>query len=88
MSNAVGKIDVQFEHTRDFYCVFSSGTWSVDFSTMHEAGQYMGLYEVTPSAEEQTLETINKRMSDNVTVHATPYSEASNEAGGYTVTIL
>lgn len=49
---------------------------------------YDGVYEVTPTAREQILHTINKKMEDNVTVHKTPYSEVSNEYGGYTVTIL
>lgn len=49
---------------------------------------YDGVYEVTPTAREQILHTINKKMEDNVTIHKTPYSEVSNEYGGYTVTIL
>ena len=88
MSSTRGKIDVSFNASADFYVAFKTGSFSVDFSSMHEAGEYMGLYTVTPSDQEQTLQTVNKRMSDNVTVHATPYHEASNEGGGYTVTIL
>ena len=49
---------------------------------------YDGVYEVTPTANEQILHTINKKMEDNVTVHATPYSQVINDCGGYTVTIL
>lgn len=49
---------------------------------------YDGVYEVTPTAREQILHTINKKMEDNVTVHATPYSQVINDYGGYTVTIL
>lgn len=49
---------------------------------------YDGVYEVTPTAREQILHTINKKMEDNVTVHATPYSQVINDDGGYTVTIL
>lgn len=49
---------------------------------------YDGVYEVTPTAREQILHTINKKMEDNVTVHATPYSQVMNDDGGYTVTIL
>lgn len=33
---------------------------------------YTGAYEVTPSAETQTLETKNKRMTDNVTITPIP----------------
>lgn len=50
--------------------------------------RYDGAYEVTPSKDEELLETKNKKLIDNVTVHAVPYSEVSNESGGYTVTIL
>lgn len=49
---------------------------------------YDGAYEVTPTAREQILHTKHKKMEDDVTVHKTPYSEVSNEYGGYTVTIL
>lgn len=33
---------------------------------------YTGAYEVTPSAETQTLETENKRMTGNVTINPIP----------------
>lgn len=33
---------------------------------------YTGAYEVTPSQETQTLETYNKRMTDNVTINPIP----------------
>lgn len=49
---------------------------------------YDGVYEVIPNLSEQILNTTNKKMKDDVTIHATPYSEASNDAGGYTLTIL
>jgi hypothetical protein len=48
---------------------------------------YEGDYEVTPNTEEQTLPTSDKRMEDDVTVHAIPYYETTNESGGYTVII-
>lgn len=49
---------------------------------------YDGAYEVIPNLFEQTLVTNNKKMKNDVTIHATPYSEVSNDAGGYTLTIL
>jgi len=49
---------------------------------------YDGEYEVTPSSKEQVLNTMQKMLVDNVTVHSTPYSEVSNPYGGTTVTIL
>lgn len=33
---------------------------------------YTGAYEITPSAETQTLETLNLRMTDNVTINPIP----------------
>lgn len=48
---------------------------------------YEGPYQVTPDVEEQTLETADMAMRDDVTVHEIPYAVASNEAGGLTVSI-
>lgn len=48
---------------------------------------YEGAYEVTPKITEQTLETADKVMRTDVTVHEVPYSEVRNEAGGLTVNI-
>ena len=49
--------------------------------------RYNGEYEVTPKFEEQTLETKDKIMSENVTIHKIPRYDVSNEAGGKTVYI-
>ena len=48
---------------------------------------YTGDYVVTPSTEEQTLNTKNHMMNDNVLVEEIPYFETTNESGGYTVII-
>lgn len=48
---------------------------------------YTGEYVVTPSTQEQNLETKNKVMSDNVKIEEIPYYETSNPSGGYTVII-
>ena len=48
---------------------------------------YHGSYEVTPMVIEQSLETNNKIMDDDVTIFAIPYSEVSNPSGGKTATI-
>lgn len=43
---------------------------------------YTGSYEVTPKAyEEQILQTANKTMAQNVTVHEVPYYETPNTDG-------
>lgn len=53
-----------------------------------EAPDYEGTYEVTPTATEQTLGTMNRLLRRDVTVHKVPYFETSNESGGVTVSIL
>lgn len=48
---------------------------------------YEGIYEVTPTPDEQVLETARRTMRDDLTVHSIPYHKTSNESGGYTVSI-
>lgn len=48
---------------------------------------YTGPYEVTPSVDAQTLHTAKQVMDDNVQVHAIPFFDVSNPAGGTTVYI-
>lgn len=48
---------------------------------------YEGTYEVTPMITSQTLNTENKRMTEDVTVNSVPYYEVSNIEGGTTVYI-
>ena len=48
---------------------------------------YMGPYEVDPRKVEQTLETKNKSMTDDVTVNEIFYSEVGNLSGGKTAYI-
>ena len=48
---------------------------------------YTGEYEVTPKTyDEQTLQTVNKKMLKNVTIKKIPQFEVSNEYG-YTLII-
>lgn len=48
---------------------------------------YEGSYSVIPKTYEQTLETKNKSMIDDLVVEEIPYSEVSNPSGGKTVNI-
>jgi hypothetical protein len=48
---------------------------------------YEESYEVTPTMEEQVLQTRSKTMRDDVTVHSIPYTKTSNPSGGYTAII-
>lgn len=48
---------------------------------------YEESYEVTPTTGEQVLKTRLKTMANDITVHAIPYHETSNESGGITCSI-
>lgn len=48
---------------------------------------YMGEYEVTPDFSEQTLQTKNRRMADDITVKSIQVESVSNASGGRTVYI-
>ena len=48
---------------------------------------YLGEYVVDPRKVEQTLETKNKSMRDDVTVNPIFYAETSNPSGGLTAVI-
>lgn len=49
--------------------------------------RYEGKYEVTPNSVGEVLETANKMMVDDVTIHPIPYQDVDNPQGGRTVTI-
>ena len=52
------------------------------------AQPYDGPYEITPKINtEQILETRDKRMTEDLTVHQITIAEVSNPYGGKTVTI-
>ena len=49
---------------------------------------YDGVYEVTPVPElDIVLDTRKKLLTQDVIVNSIPYYEATNDSGGYTVTI-
>lgn len=48
---------------------------------------YVGEYSITPKVEKQTILTKDRVMLDDVTVHAIPFFEVSNQAGGNTIYI-
>ena len=49
--------------------------------------KYSGPYDVIPRKVEQTLETADKLLTDDVTIDAINYSEVDNPVGGITVNI-
>lgn len=56
-------------------------------SKQQRTDYYTGEYVVTPSTEEQTLNTKNRMMSKDVLIEEIPYYETTNQSGGYTVII-
>lgn len=50
--------------------------------------EYTGTYVATPTSSKQSFPTADKKMNENFRVNATPIRKASNNAGGYTITIL
>ena len=88
-SENVIDIKVDFDGEDDFKCsVFDDGNeFECDMGEFMSQ-MYDGAYEITPTSYEQMLPTKHKTLIKNVVVHKTPYYETTNEAGGYTATIL
>ena len=59
----------------------------VNVGGMIRQESYDGSYEVTPTIEQQILQTKNKTMIDDLTIKSIPYSEVTNTSNGITVTI-
>lgn len=49
--------------------------------------EYAGPYAVTPDISAQTLATAQKFMRQDVSIHAIPYYDVGNSAGGRTIYI-
>lgn len=62
-------------------------SFTIDKAPGTEYPTYHGETTVTPMVSEQTLETANHLMRDDVTVRAIPYQTTSNPSGGYTAII-
>lgn len=86
--------DIQFEEEDEgFQLGFEESTDS--FSVGFEEGiftggglpLYTGAYEVTPKIEAQKLDTANRSMEKDVTIHAIPYYEVDNASNGQTIVI-
>lgn len=48
---------------------------------------YAGTYDITPTVDEQSLETKDKYLTENVRIQEIPYFDVGNTAGGSTVYI-
>ena len=85
------KVDVNFE-MQSPQIKFKSNDMGFDmnfknFQTVTDAETYEGDYEVTPKTTAQVLDTGQKFMAEDVTVHKIPFHKVSNLNGGNTITI-
>lgn len=64
------------------------GVWGVvDAPASSDYENYEGPYAVTPSDNDQVLETSQNVLDEDITIKAVPYTEVSNTGGGTTVNI-
>ena len=64
-------IQVDFGDNEHFGVSFNNDL-SVDFSNMHAAGEYAGMYEFTPSDVAQEIPTANKILIENIIINPIP----------------
>ena len=64
-------VRVNFD-TDEHFAVTFSGDLAVDFSDIHQAGEYTGSYEVTPTAYTQTLNTTDKILTQDIIINPIP----------------
>lgn len=48
---------------------------------------YVGPYDITPNVSQQSLDTADKHLTDDITIEAIPYYEVSNSYNGKTIII-
>lgn len=78
--DGINVTDVTLEKLEENYDVLPyDGGGDDPGSCDHET--YSGPYEVTPAVQEQSLQTNQKLMKDDVTVYEIPYAETSNDHG-------
>lgn len=65
----------------------SFGDVVVMLTPTQDVDLYKGEYNVTPKVEAQLLETANKFMQKDVSIHAIPFYETTNNSGGVTAYI-
>lgn len=67
--------------------VFSTNFGEIQTITEYLGEKYEGDYVVTPRVTEQTMETKDKVLTDNVVIKSIPFYNVSNASGGNTVYI-
>lgn len=90
MATVEWEVEVQptYDHELEGRGAFEWGATEYIQTVSSDAPEYDGPHEVTPTAQEQTLATMNRLLRKDVTVHKVPYFETTNESGGVTVSIL
>lgn len=87
----INTINATIETLQSLSCVISedaSVNCMIVTEISHTGGTpYEGTYVVDPTFEQQTLQTTDKYLADDVTVNAINVVRVSNEAGGKTVYI-
>lgn len=83
---------IEFHSIDEFMIELCSETEvTFDFGEFINSGShaqiYRGPYEVIPTWQNQTLQTRDKMMEDNVLIYDIPLSETSNPEGGLTLNI-
>ena len=84
------KVSFKEESTFNVRFVQTSCTFRPNFGeivTIRDIDTYEGPYNVTPRVYQQTLETKDKLMVDDVTVEIIPLNTVLNISNGYTATI-
>ena len=74
-------------NTDEHFSVSFSGDLDVDFSDIHQAGEYAGSYEVTPTAYTQTLNTTDKILTQDIIINPIPSNYGLVTWDGNTLTI-
>ncbi len=89
--NGVLRLDVSIQTENYIDVDVKSGAKVLDFSIEGNKDArlpyYDGEYDVEPRKVEQTLETANKSMSEDVVINPIYYAETTNVGGGYTAII-
>lgn len=62
-------------------------TINISFGEDYHGRKYNGAYEVTPSRQEQALNTQGCYMANDVTIKQIPFAAVTNQQGGKTINI-
>jgi len=78
------QVQLAVNESKEYYDLSTSETINV---SINDIPDYEGSYVVVPEIRSQTLQTKDKKMTDDVLVREIPYYETSNIQNGITVFI-